>query len=54
MLLIHKLLIRQFNHNAAIFCEAKTSKGIVGFPCEIGLKTKSNFASTIWKGLGKR
>ena len=29
-------------------------KGIAGFPYEVGLKTKSNFALTLWKGLGKR
>ena len=27
--------------------ERKKGKVIAGFPCEIGLKTKSNFASTI-------
>ena len=30
------------------------SKGKAVFSCEIGLKTKPNFASTIWKRMSKR
>ena len=43
-----------FTAEKATFGKSRYSKGIAGFPGEIGLKTKSNFASTIWKGLGKR